>query len=158
MWPVGAQIGNKLRSKLKKGEFKNEACKRIRHADTQSKHDKSVLGIISGLNSVVPMVKHLKKWTHEANEQDQCGNDLRRSGAHRKDCITAPGCNVFKIFPENVYARDWGSLGCKAPRRSARSFIIAKKTGTQSRGANLDTERTHYEGVAGPGRRGWQRE
>jgi hypothetical protein len=40
-------------------ESKNEARKRIRQADAQSKNDEIVFGIISGLDGVIPMVKQL---------------------------------------------------------------------------------------------------
>jgi hypothetical protein len=68
---VGAQIGNELRSGSKQRECRNKPCKRIRRADAQCENDQSILDIISGLNSVIPLVEHLDKRTNKASKQNQ---------------------------------------------------------------------------------------
>lgn len=67
---MGAQIGNKHYSGPKQRKSKDESRKRVAHYNAESKHHESVLGIISRLDRVIPMVKHFNQWANEARDQD----------------------------------------------------------------------------------------
>ena len=59
-----------LCNKNKQPRFEGEAHKRIGHSHAQGKNDQSVLGIVPGLNRVIPTVKHFKERTNKAGQQN----------------------------------------------------------------------------------------
>jgi hypothetical protein len=56
-WAVGSEYT--LCNKAKQRGFEDEARKRIRHSHAQCKNNQGVLGIVPGLNRVIPVVKQL---------------------------------------------------------------------------------------------------
>jgi hypothetical protein len=52
------------------------------HAHTQRKDDESVLGIISGLEGVIPVVEHLDEWAHKTDRQNKRYNYWCRPRSH----------------------------------------------------------------------------
>jgi len=67
---VGARVENTSRNEPKQRALKDESRKRIRRTHAQRKSNQGVLGVISGLNRVVPLVEHLDYWANNAGEQD----------------------------------------------------------------------------------------
>ena len=99
---VDEESGNDFCSGPKQRGPKNEPYNRKCRTDAQSKNDKRVLGIIPGLNSVIPAVEHLENWAHKANQQDQRGKDVRGSRTHRTKYSTARETVAVKGLPKNV--------------------------------------------------------
>lgn len=90
-----------LRNKIKQRGFEDEARKRIRHSDAQCKNDQRVLGIVPGLNRVIPVVEHLNEWTNKADRQNNRHNGALESESHPTEYITAQKSNLGICEPTN---------------------------------------------------------
>ena len=91
-----AGSGYTLCNKTKQRGFEDEARKRIRHSHTQCKNNQSVLGIVPGLNRVIPVVEHLDDRAHQTGDQDNCSDYSRRPRSHGRKYTVAPSEYVEK--------------------------------------------------------------
>ena len=80
--PLGARSGDTVCNKTKQRRFEDVSSKRIRHSNTQCKNNQRVLGIVPGLNRVIPCVECLKERANNTGQQDKCDGYSRRVGSH----------------------------------------------------------------------------
>jgi hypothetical protein len=74
-----------LRNETKERGFEDKSRKRIRHSDAQCKNNQSILGIVPGLNRVIPVVEHLIERTNEADQQGKRNSYSRHPRSHRHE-------------------------------------------------------------------------
>jgi hypothetical protein len=74
--------------------FKDESCERIRYAYAQRKNDQSVLGIVPGLQRVIPAVEQLDERADKAGDQNE-----------RNKCPSGPRSHAEKYTAQAVGAK-----------------------------------------------------
>ena len=66
-----APMNNRFRLRIRQSDSRYKPLQRKGNANTQSEDNEGVLGVVSGLKSMVPLVEHLG---HLANKTDRQGN------------------------------------------------------------------------------------
>ena len=89
---------NRFRTPLE-GKPEDTAYKRICDPYAQCKSHESILDVVPGLNSVIPLVEHLDCRTHKASEQDKCDGYNGRPRSHPAKCITSQSSEPMKADP-----------------------------------------------------------
>ena len=79
---MGAESEHPLCNKAEQRGFEDEASERIRRSHAQCKKNQPILGIVAGLNRVIPGVERLNQRTNKAGEQSKRGNYSERPMWH----------------------------------------------------------------------------
>jgi hypothetical protein len=109
---LGAGSGPTLCNKTEQRGFGDEARKRIRHSNAQCKNNQPILGIISGLNRVIPGVERLNERTNEAGEQSKRSSYSERPRSHGFE-YSAVGYQGGKQSLRTVPSKIGGSDGTR---------------------------------------------
>ena len=73
---MGTKTKNELRGGIKHTQIHGEPREGVRYSNAQRKNDKSVFGIVSCLQRVIPTVKHFEDRTRKADQQNKADHDL----------------------------------------------------------------------------------
>ena len=71
---MGARVRNRFRLRIRQSDSGNKPSQRTGNADTQSEENEGVLGIVSGLESVIPLVEQLGHVANKTDRQDKRGD------------------------------------------------------------------------------------
>ena len=79
---LGARSEDTLCNQAKQRGFEDEVRNRIRHSHAQCHNNQGVLGLVPGLNGVIPVVECFREGTNKARQQNNRDNYPRRPRTH----------------------------------------------------------------------------